>query len=115
MADEILTMATWRVKPGNESTFMEAWLALGDYFATLPHAPGEGVLLQSTTDDHEFCSFGPWPSLEAIHAMRADPEATRMLQGLADLCEQAHPGTFKIVARSRHAIAEPRDRLRHAS
>jgi hypothetical protein len=112
MADEILSLYRWRVKPGNEQVFTEAWLAYQDYLVQAPYGTGEHVLVQSTDDTQRFDSFGPWPSASSLHAMRADPQARQMMQGLSDLCEEATPGTFQVVARTRHAVAD-NDKVRH--
>jgi hypothetical protein len=60
MSDEVYTLGAWRVKNGRQREFVEAWLALGQYFASLPHPPGKGTLLQSVDDAQQFYSFGPW-------------------------------------------------------
>lgn len=59
---------------------------------------GKGTLLQSLSDPLLFHSFGAWDSLDAIQAMRLDPTAQAALQRISELCTEAMPGTFKVVA-----------------
>ncbi len=99
MADEIYTLGAWRVKPGREAEFIEAWKGLGDIFRQLPLPPGgKGTLVQSLTDPLLFYSFGAWPSLESVQAMRQDPNAQAGIQRLGEFCTEAAPGSFRLVA-----------------
>ncbi len=102
---EVYTLGVWRVREGNESEFVEAWRRLGEYFRGLPAPPGPGTLIQSLDDPRLFYSFGPWRSLDDIKKMRADPDTPGALARLAALCDQATPGTFRVVAR----VEGPRD------
>lgn len=94
------TLGVWRVKDGKESEFVEAWKLLGDAFRSLPHPPGPGTLVQSVDDPRLFYSFGPWSSLEDIAEMRAHPGTPEALARLAALCDEAKPGTYRVVARA---------------
>jgi len=96
MADKFYTHALWRVKPGREGEFIEAWKALGAIFAKLPGS-GQGTLIQSVSDPALFYSFGPWNSLEAIEAMRSDPASQNGIHKLRDLCDEAMPGTYRVA------------------
>jgi hypothetical protein len=96
--DTYYTHAMWRVKPGNEAVFIEAWQSLGETFHALPNPPGQGSLLQSETDPTLFYSFGPWHRKDDIAAMRADPNAAAALKRLFDLCDEAAPGNYRLVA-----------------
>ena len=98
MADEIYTLGVWRVKPGNEDAFIAAWKELGAYFLGLPQPPGPGRLIQSIDDAELFYSFGPWPSPEAVQAMRAHPVTPERIGKLSALCDEAKPGGFRLVA-----------------
>jgi heme-degrading monooxygenase HmoA len=93
------TVGRWLVKEGQEEAFVTAWKELGAYFLSLPHPPsGVGTLVQSTDNPRLFFSFGYWGSLEDIQAMRADPRTPAMIHRLAELCEEAAPGTYRWVA-----------------
>jgi len=97
---EVYTLGVWQVRAGSESEFVEAWKALGERFRSLPHPPGPGTLIQSVDDPQQFYSFGPWRGLDDIKDMRGNPDAVEGLARLADLCEVAKPGTFRVVARA---------------
>jgi hypothetical protein len=88
----------WKSKPGRENDLIEAWKGLGDFFLSLPQPPGPGTLVQSIDDPALFYSFGPWDSIEAIQAMRANPGSRAAIGRLAELCEVAEPGTYRVVA-----------------
>jgi hypothetical protein len=98
MSDIYYTSAMWRVKPGNEAAFIDAWQALGDVFLTLPNPAGTGYLLQSEADPMLFYSFGSWHSKDDSAAMRADQTAAAALKHLFDLCDEATPGTYRLAA-----------------
>lgn len=101
MAATIYTLGMWRVKPRSEADFVAAWKALGVTFSQLPVPPaGTGTLIQSTTDPSLYYSFGPWPSLEAVEAMRQNPLAQAGIDRLRGLCTDAIPGSFRVVAES---------------
>lgn len=95
---DVYTLGAWRVKAGRERDFVEAWIALGEFFNRLPNPPGVGTLLQSVDEPRQFYSFGPWQSLDDVQAMRAAPGAAEAIQTLVDLCEEATPGSFRVAA-----------------
>ncbi len=98
MADQIYTLGAWRVKPGKEAEFIEAWKALSDTFRQLPMPPGgKGTLVQSLSDPLLFYSFGAWPSLESVQAMRQDASAQAGIKKVAELCTEAAPGSYRFV------------------
>jgi hypothetical protein len=93
------TLGVWRVKEGKEQDFVGAWKGdLLEVFFALPKPPEHGTLIRSTEDPQLFYSFGPWPSLEAIQEMFSDPRAQETFQKLFDMCEEAKPGPFQVVA-----------------
>lgn len=98
MQEVMYTLGVWKPKPGQTEEFISAWKALGQIFSELPHPPGTGTLIQSLSDPNLFYSFGPWKSLEDIQSMRADPRAQAGIQRLVDLCTEATPGSFRVVA-----------------
>jgi heme-degrading monooxygenase HmoA len=101
MQEMVYTLGVWRVKPGQEAEFIAAWKALGEIFAGLEHPPaGTGTLIQSVSDPALFYSFGPWNRLEDIQEMRNNPQAQAGIQRVVDLCTEATPGTFRLVAES---------------
>ena len=94
----IYTHAEWRVIPGRETEFVKAWRQLAEAFASLAGRPLWGSLLQSTETPSLFYSFGPWSSEADVAAMRADPAAREAIARVAALCEQARPGSYRLVA-----------------
>ena len=101
MEEQVYTLGVWHVKEGREAEFVSAWKELGAIFASLPHPPlGKGVLVQSVTQPQLFYSFGPWRAIEDIAAMRADSSAQAGIQKVRELCTEAIPGTFRVVAQS---------------
>ncbi|MGA7097851.1 MAG: hypothetical protein WB245_09820 [Acidimicrobiia bacterium] len=98
MSDEVYTLGVWRIKEGKETEFVEAWKALSSFFRGLPRPPGTGTLVQSTDEPSLFYSFGPWQTLADVEAMRSHPNTRDELARLTDLCEEAHPGTFRVIA-----------------
>src|SRR5262245_27023785 len=100
MADEVYTLGMWQVQPGREAEFVAAWKGLAGIFLSLPQPPRAGLakLVQSLTDPTLFYSFGPWPSLATVQAMRGDASAQAGLARLRALCTTAQPGSFQVVA-----------------
>jgi heme-degrading monooxygenase HmoA len=99
MDGSVYTLGVWRVKPGREAEFIEAWKGLGQLFARLHQPPGgKGTLVQSLSDPLLFYSFGEWSSMEAVQAMRKDAAAQEGIKKVAELCTEATPGSFRVVA-----------------
>jgi heme-degrading monooxygenase HmoA len=71
----LYTHGRWVVKEGQQERFQAAWQELADWTnAEISGAvAGEARLLQDLDDPTLFLSFGPWDSLDAILAWRADP------------------------------------------
>ena len=91
------TLGRWKVKKGNEKRFIDTWVKLGGIFGKLPDPPGTGTLVQSIDDLLLFYSFGPWPNLESIKNMRSDSASLSGIKEIMNLCDEAVPGTFKLV------------------
>jgi hypothetical protein len=100
MEEHIYTLGAWQVKEGKQQEFIGAWKALGEVFGALPDPPGKGILIQSTSNPALFYSFGPWNGMEAVEAMRNNPEAQQGIRKLIDLCTEATPGSYRVVAES---------------
>lgn len=99
MEPKVFTLGDWKVKKGLETQFISQWEKLGTIFRALPHPPlGKGTLIQSTTDSLQFYSFGEWKSLDDIQEMRKSFAALDGIQELRDLCNEATPGSFRLVA-----------------
>ena len=101
MEDQVYTLGVWHVKERHEAEFIAAWKDLGRIFASLPQPPSDkGLLIQSTTDPTLFYSFGPWRRSEDVAAMRADPSVQAGIKRIRELCIEATPGMFRLVAES---------------
>ena len=100
MEEQIYTHGAWLVKEGKQQEFIEAWKELGEVFGALSDPPGKGILIQSTSEPTLFYSFGPWNSMEAVEAMRNNPKAQQGIRKLIDLCTEATPGSYRVVAES---------------
>lgn len=99
MNEPIYTHALWRVREGHEHDFIAAWRRLAAAFSALPSQPaGKGVLIQSTTDATVFYSFGAWHSEADVASMRSDPHAQAAISRVRELCTEATPGTYRVVA-----------------
>lgn len=101
MTETAYTLAMWKVKPGSEAEFVDAWKALAETFHGLPKPPaGMGVLVQSLTDPSTYYSFGPWASADDIAEMRENPDAQASISKVMDLCTEGQPGGFRLVAKA---------------
>ena len=96
MDEQPYTLARWLVREGQEDAFVAAWRQLAVFFLSLREPPRWGTQLRSAEDPRLFYSFGPWPSMETIAAMRAHPDTPFEIGRLTDLCEDAQLGTFLV-------------------
>lgn len=99
---EIYTLGRWVALPDRENEFVEAWKDLGEFFSSLENPPpkGSGTLVRSLDDPSLFYSFGPWKDPGDVAKMRAHPEAPARLAKLGELCSEATPGGYEVVARA---------------
>ena len=98
MSEQPYTLARWFVASGQEAAFIAAWQDLATVFLALKDPPRWGTLLRSVDDSRLFYSFGPWPSMETIAAMRAHPGAVGAISKLTALCEETELGTYLVAA-----------------
>src|SRR5215207_4305716 len=96
--DEVYyTHALWKVKLGKVEEFIAAWKSLGRTFLATG-GTSHGTLIQSLSDPTQFYSFGPWNSLEDMQAMRADALSQESIRKVRELCDEATPGAYRLVA-----------------
>ncbi len=107
MDEQIYTHAMWRVRPGQEEAFIQAWSQLADAFAALEKRPRWGTLIRSTTEPKLFYSFGPWASLSDAAEMRANPGAQQALERVRSYCLEATPGVYELVRHIELAPVQP--------
>jgi quinol monooxygenase YgiN len=91
------TLATYRVRPGQQEEFIEAWHKLAKTFSDLNDPPQWGTLIRHATDRTLFHGFGPWRDDEHIDAMRTNPAAMAAYQRIADFCTYVSPGNYEVV------------------
>jgi heme-degrading monooxygenase HmoA len=94
----VYTMGVWRVKPGREDDFVNAWDELARWTVEAGFE-STGTLLRHRTQPGRFVSFSPWPSLEAAEEWRASPGFAERLRALSDTLEAFEPETYDVVLR----------------
>ncbi len=92
------TLATYKVVPGREKAFIDAWNDLVVAISSLPNPPYWGTLIRSISDPTLFHSFGPWEDPHDVLAMRDDPGAGAAFQAVHELCVEMSPGDYDVVA-----------------
>jgi heme-degrading monooxygenase HmoA len=94
----VYTLGVWRVKPGREADFVNAW----DEFARWTVESGyesTGTLLRDRSEPGRFVSFGPWPSAEAAEEWRDSSGFAERVGALRDTLDSFEPGTYDVVLR----------------
>jgi heme-degrading monooxygenase HmoA len=93
------THGRWVVKAGQEERFQAAWQETAEWTnANISGTVGgEALLLQDLDDPTNFYSFGPWDSLEAIQAWRADPGFQERVGRMRELLESFEAHTLRLV------------------
>jgi hypothetical protein len=105
MEEQPYTLARWLIRPGQEEAFVAAWHQLSAFFLSLREPPRWGTLLRNVDNPRLFYSFGPWPSMETIAAMRAHPETPLAIGRLTALCEETDLGTYLVAATAGDMLA----------
>ncbi|HXG35590.1 MAG TPA: antibiotic biosynthesis monooxygenase family protein, partial [Dehalococcoidia bacterium] len=84
-------LGIWKVKPGREEDFRQAWTEFAQ--ATAQDQPGMGFayLLQDSADPQRFISFGPWKDAEAVASWRASDRFQAFFAEVRELCEDVQP------------------------
>lgn len=91
------TLAMYRVRRGQEESFIQAWRSLARTFCSLHEPPLWGTLIRSASDSSLFYSFGPWKDAAHIAAMRADAHAREAFERLGALCTELTPGDYEMI------------------
>ncbi len=96
--ETLYTLGVWKVHPGNEIAFIQAWREFALW--TAQHVPGAGVgrLLQDANEPTRFISFGPWAGLEAARTWRELPEFKAFFVRAREMCQEITPQTLHEVA-----------------
>lgn len=92
------TMGTWVAKPGEEDGFVTAWSELADWTSREVPSASSALLLRDLADPRRFISIGPWESLAAIDAWRANPGFAERVTKVRTMLERFEPMTLELVA-----------------
>jgi heme-degrading monooxygenase HmoA len=94
----LYTHGRWVVKSVNEDGFVAAWRELAEWSRGNVEDSSGAVLLRDRAEPSRFLSFGPWESLEAIEAWRADPGFQQRVGRLMEIVEEFEAHTLEVVA-----------------
>jgi heme-degrading monooxygenase HmoA len=99
LTEQFYTHGRWVVKDGQQDAFQSAWRELADWTnANVDGAvAGEVRMLQDLDDPRLFYSFGPWESLEAIEAWRANDGFQERVMRLRELLDSFEPHTLRLI------------------
>lgn len=93
---ETYTSGMWRVKPGEEEAFVEAWRAFAGWASGM-----DGVtslrLTRDVKDPANFFSFAPWESIEAIRAWKGSDELKQRIGRVKTNCDEFAAWEFELV------------------
>lgn len=97
--DHLYTHGRWVVNNGQQKRFQAAWQDLAEWTNTTISGAvaGEARLLQDLDDPTLFYSFGPWESLEAIQAWRADAGFQKGVERLRESLASFEAHTLRLV------------------
>jgi quinol monooxygenase YgiN len=92
----VYTSGRWKVTPGNEDEFVNAWKDLA--IRTKEDFPeATATLLRDRDDPTLFISFGPWESIEQIEQWRASETFQTGVQKIRPLLAEFMPHTLDPV------------------
>jgi heme-degrading monooxygenase HmoA len=96
---QLYTHGRWVVKDGQQEAFQAAWREFAEWTnANISGTvAGEARLLQDLEEPTRFYSFGPWDSLEAIQAWRADPGFQKRVGRVRELLASFEAHTLRLV------------------
>lgn len=92
----VYTVGLWRVKPGQEESFVAAWSDMAA--RTADDFPGaQAVLLRDRDTPGLFLSSGPWKSLEEIETWRGSATFQEGVATIRQCLESFEPHTMDPV------------------
>jgi heme-degrading monooxygenase HmoA len=93
---ETYTCGNWRVKPGEEDAFVQAWT---EFVTWASEMPGSATfrLVRNLDDPGQYMSFAPWESFEAQNAWKTLPEFRERIGRVRSHCEDFQPSTLELV------------------
>lgn len=90
------TLGIWRVRPGHEEAFVQAWRAMAEQTkASFPEASAQ--LLQDRDTPTLFVSSGPWESPEQVQEWRSSAAFTDGVAAIKASLEGFEPHTMDPV------------------
>jgi heme-degrading monooxygenase HmoA len=93
---ETYTCGNWRVKPGDDDAFVQAWT---DFVTWASEMPGSATfhLVRDLDDPGHYMSFAPWESFEAQNAWKTLPEFRERIGRVQSHCDGFQPSTLELV------------------
>lgn len=92
------TRGIWRVKPGRDKEFIEAWRDLAEW-ATAEHDPhGWGKLLKDEDAPGQYLSVGEWRDKGVIEAWRQSSGFQMRMAEIRELVVEMDIHTLDLVA-----------------
>jgi len=95
---QLYSSGVWIAKLGHEAEFAAAWQEFASWSLSAIEGASWAVLLQDRPQSNRFVSFGPWDSLEAMAAWRANPGFAERVAEIRPLIERLAPSTLEAVA-----------------
>ena len=91
------THGIWTVTPGHEDDFIAAWSEFAEWTKDEIAGSSWAALLRDRELPNRFISIGPWESLDAIEAWRAEPGWSARVQALREHLDSFEPSTLDPV------------------
>jgi heme-degrading monooxygenase HmoA len=98
---ETYTLGIWKVKPGKEADFINAWTSFAKWTNQNCSGAGKAYLLRDENDSSRFISFSPWDSENSIRKWRDRKEFADFVANAKTLCDDFQPNTLKVVSASK--------------
>jgi heme-degrading monooxygenase HmoA len=94
---ETYTSGIWKVKPGHDAEFVEAWK---DFVRWASEQTGSGTfrLVRDVEDPSHYLSFAPWESFESQNAWKQTAEFSARMTNVRQHVESFEPSTYELVA-----------------
>ena len=92
------TMGTWVTQPEKEDAFVAAWREFADWTSREVGGATSALLLRDVAEPRRFVSIGPWESLEAVEAWRANLGFAERVTKVRAFLERFEPITLELVA-----------------
>jgi heme-degrading monooxygenase HmoA len=93
---ETYTSGVWKVKPGQDDAFVQAWT---EFVKWASEMPGSGTfrLVRDLESPGTYQSFAPWESFDAQQAWKSLPEFRERIMRVRAHCEDFQPFTYELV------------------